>query len=281
VDSNSEKLKNKYMNKYFLLSNLVIIPFFAFCQVGVGTNSVDPSAKFQIESSNKGFLQPRITLTGTNDNSTIASPATGLMVFNTATAGAGATAVLPGVYYYSGTGWQRLSDNQPATFVTGSLSSYSGGQEIIAPMPANSFNLGSISIPPGKWEVVLNIMNNCTQVPTTFGVGCNFYMNYWLQDNNTSTGISYGLPASITNITSDVIVPGGASFMDNMGVNAVILNKGTFYINNSTAGNKTYYLFAIESTPCGDPMMNDQSPFYIGLGSSNYKQNRFYATKIN
>jgi hypothetical protein len=85
----------------------------AFNQVAIGTNSPVASAKLQVDATNKGFLPPRVTLTGTGDASTISSPATGLMVFNTATAGSGATAVTPGIYYYDGAKWQRVINQQP------------------------------------------------------------------------------------------------------------------------------------------------------------------------
>ncbi|MBS1653719.1 MAG: hypothetical protein JSU05_02650 [Bacteroidetes bacterium] len=261
---------------------LLSFPILSFCQVGVGTNSVDPSAKLQVESSNKGFLPPRITLTGTNDNSTIANPATGLMIFNTATAGSGSNTVTPGVYYFSGSAWQRLTEVQSSTFISGNLSVHTGGDYLMAGMPANSFELGQITLPPGKWEVALNIVNLClNSLGATSGYsGCNFYMNYWLQDDETSTSIGYIIPANITDITSDVIMPGGASFMDIQGDNSPRLNAGKFYINNTGTSNKTYYLFAIESTPCGDPFIDGLTPQYNELGNGSFKQNRFYATKI-
>jgi hypothetical protein len=85
----------------------------AFTQVGIGTTSPVASAKLQVDATNKGFLPPRVTLTGTADVSTIATPATGLLVYNTATAGSGATAVTPGIYYYDGAKWQRVINQQP------------------------------------------------------------------------------------------------------------------------------------------------------------------------
>ncbi|MBS1646389.1 MAG: tail fiber domain-containing protein [Bacteroidetes bacterium] len=59
----------------------------------------------------KGVLFPNVALTGTGDATTVTSPATSLWVYNTATAGAGATAVTPGYYYWDGTKWVSVSGN--------------------------------------------------------------------------------------------------------------------------------------------------------------------------
>jgi len=59
-----------------------------------------------------------VALTGAADVSTISTPATGLLVYNTATAGSGATAVTPGFYYYDGAKWQRIINQQPDATVT-------------------------------------------------------------------------------------------------------------------------------------------------------------------
>jgi hypothetical protein len=88
-------------------------------QTGIGTTSPHVSAKLEVAATNKGFLPPRVALTGTNDLSTIATPATGLVVFNTATAGTTPNNVLPGYYYYDGTKWNQLVDQS-------SLNSFSG-----------------------------------------------------------------------------------------------------------------------------------------------------------
>jgi hypothetical protein len=56
-----------------------------------------------VKATNKGFLPPRIALSSTTDVTTIASPTTGLMVYNTnaaITSGNGC-----GYYYYNGTKW--------------------------------------------------------------------------------------------------------------------------------------------------------------------------------
>jgi hypothetical protein len=85
-----------------------------FAQTGIGTTTPEASAKLDVTSSNKGFLPPRISLTAINVSSPVTSPANGLLVFNTATAGSGSNQVVPGYYYWNTTSalWIRLaSDN--------------------------------------------------------------------------------------------------------------------------------------------------------------------------
>lgn len=75
---------------------------------GDGSNP-DASAMLDIKASDKGLLIPRVTLTGTDDNTTISSPAAGLLIYNTATAGTpGTNAVSPGFYYYNGSSWAKV-----------------------------------------------------------------------------------------------------------------------------------------------------------------------------
>ena len=102
------------------LTTLVLFTaFFAQAQVGIGvsTATMAASAQLEVASTTKGFLPPRITLTGTEDVATISSPATGLFIYNTATAGATPNNVSPGLYYYDGSKWQRVI-NQLSGYAT-------------------------------------------------------------------------------------------------------------------------------------------------------------------
>lgn len=78
-------------------------------QTGIGTTTPDPSAKLEVASTNKGFLPPRVQLTAINSASPISNPANGLLVFNTVTAGSNPFQVIPGYYYWDGTGQQWVS----------------------------------------------------------------------------------------------------------------------------------------------------------------------------
>ncbi|MDZ4666257.1 MAG: hypothetical protein SGJ00_00085 [bacterium] len=80
-------------------------------QVKIGNNptSINSSAILEMESTNKGLLIPRVSLTSNTDVSTITSATTSLLVYNTATAGSFPANVVPGYYYWNGTKWVGMS----------------------------------------------------------------------------------------------------------------------------------------------------------------------------
>lgn len=103
--------------KILAVALIIMLSFNAFSQnVGINIDGTNPdnSAMLDVKSANKGLLIPQIALTGVNDVTTIPTPATSLLVYNTATA----SGITPGYYYNSGTTiapvWTR--------FATGSLS---------------------------------------------------------------------------------------------------------------------------------------------------------------
>ncbi len=65
----------------------------------------DSSSMLDVKSASKGILIPRVSLTGTGDTNTVPSPATSLMIYNTATTGD----VTPGFYYWEGGQWHRIA----------------------------------------------------------------------------------------------------------------------------------------------------------------------------
>ncbi len=72
---------------------------YVFGSVGIGINSPHPSAKLEISSTSQGFLPP---LMSNEQMNTIASPATGLMVFNTS---------LKSPFFYDGSVWKKMYNN--------------------------------------------------------------------------------------------------------------------------------------------------------------------------
>ncbi len=90
-------------NTIFTLS-AILLGLGIRAQVAIGTSTPDASAKFQIDATDKGFLAPRVALTSLTDNTTIASPAAGLMVYCNGTGGLEA-----GFYYWNGSSWTKMS----------------------------------------------------------------------------------------------------------------------------------------------------------------------------
>jgi hypothetical protein len=76
--------------------------------VGINATGAAPnaSAGLDVDFTNRGLLIPRVALTARNSNAPIgAGIATGLMVYNTATAGTAPNNVLPGFYWWNGSNW--------------------------------------------------------------------------------------------------------------------------------------------------------------------------------
>ena len=85
--------------KCIVALSLLFLSSSVYSQVGIGTTTPHSSSVLEMKSSSKGFLPPRIALTSVSDATTISSPATGLLIFNTASAGSTPYNVTPGYYY--------------------------------------------------------------------------------------------------------------------------------------------------------------------------------------
>jgi len=92
--------------------------------VGINSSGTTPAASSILDlntgntftsPNGKGLLPPNVALTGTNDITTVSSPATSLLVYNTATAGVSPNNVVPGFYYFNGAVWVKLQTSASAT----------------------------------------------------------------------------------------------------------------------------------------------------------------------
>ena len=134
-----------------ILLLLVLPPFFSACSkedwgssiaaqsVGINSTGAAPlsSAMLDVNASNKGLLIPRVSLTSSTDITTITSPATSLLIYNTASAGTTPNNVIPGFYFWDGSRWVPL--------LAQSVFAQSVFAEFYALMPPNN----PATIPPG------------------------------------------------------------------------------------------------------------------------------------
>ena len=85
-------------NVKLLITVLLITPLFSTAQVGIGTTTPNADAEFDITSTTRGLLLPRVALSNTTNSSPLSTDVAGMTVYNTATTGD----VTPGFYYNEG-----------------------------------------------------------------------------------------------------------------------------------------------------------------------------------
>jgi hypothetical protein len=115
---------------FYLLFMNACFACFAQQGVGFGTTTIDASAMLEVKATNKGLLPPRVALTSITDVATINSPAAGLVVYNTATAGTTPNNVTPGYYFFTGINWLKIGTSGNNA---GDMQYWNGKQWVILP----------------------------------------------------------------------------------------------------------------------------------------------------
>jgi hypothetical protein len=149
---NSIKSASELIIKTFILGVFFIQCNEIFAQ-NVGINSTgqgpDHSAGLDINFSDKGFLPPRVALNSNIDSATIPLPATGLLIYNSASSGTFPNAVMPGYYFNAGTpsnpNWSNFEDADADT--TNELQQLSISNDTLYISNGNSVYLGNLVQP--------------------------------------------------------------------------------------------------------------------------------------
>ncbi len=234
------------MKKSMLLSVLSMLCFFSsFGQnVGINNNSSQPhsSAMLDVKSPNKGFLLPRVALTGTNDIITIPSPALSLIVYNTATAGTGTATVIPGFYYWNGSKWavQTGPQGPPGSANAWGLTGSAGtvdGTNYIGTSDNNPLNFRVNGQTAGRIE----------------NAGGNTFLGYLSGAANAggqnNTALGSGADVALAGLTNATAIGGGAivGASDNVNIgNAAVTDV---YVGNGTTTQLHGTLVGAVNTP--------------------------------
>ncbi|WP_035759006.1 hypothetical protein [Flavobacterium tegetincola] len=87
----------------------------SFSQVGV--NTITPEGALDVKSTSQGVLLPRVNLLSETDDVTVTNPEGGALVVSTLVYNLGTAGLSPaGFYYWEGTKWSQLMNNNPNTF---------------------------------------------------------------------------------------------------------------------------------------------------------------------
>lgn len=173
-------------------------------QVGIGTVSPDPSSMLDINSNEAGLLIPRMTQ---SDRDSIASPATGLLIFQTDN--------ISGFYYYNGATWVPFSGGADSDWIISGNDIYNGNTDNVGIGTASpssklhiagtttigstggSSTLYSNDFSAGTVTVISNSGNTCTTGLTVWNIST---VDAFLTSCSTCSGdramIEYGTSCS-------------------------------------------------------------------------------------
>jgi hypothetical protein len=205
-------MKKIIYTSFFLLTLLSISD--AKAQVGVGT--IAPVGALDVTSTTNGLLIPRVALTATNVVAPVITATESEMVYNTATAGAGITAVTPGYYYLNtaATAWIRLATGTnsdwsllgnagtvAATNFIGTTDAIdfvtrTNNTEKMRVTSAGNVGIG-IAAPTAKLDIAAGVTTTNSVVNATGSI--NDFLQYNIQNTSTGTQAQSGYSATADN----------------------------------------------------------------------------------
>lgn len=204
------------------------------------------SSILDVNSSNKGMLIPRVALTGTSDVTTIASPATSLLIYNTTTV----SNVTPGYYYWAGSSWTKVVSGT-AWSLTGN-SETSAATNFIGTTDNVALGFRVNNQKAGLIDVSSNLFlgyqsgNVNTGVENT-GIGYQALYSNTLGSSNTATG-TYALFSSIDGYANTATGASALAFSSQSGMNAAFGFNAMTHVstgsNNSAVG-----AYALDGSP--------------------------------
>ncbi|MCF6142534.1 hypothetical protein L1S34_14675 [Flavobacterium sp. K77] len=295
------------MKKLFFLG-LSLIALNATAQsVAINTDgsTADPSAILDLKSSNQGVLVPRLTQT---QRTAIATPATGLMVYQT-----DATA---GFYFYNGTAWTSLNGTNGTNGTNGANGQGvpTGGtaNQVLAKVNATDFNTqwvtpsGSDNLGNHTATTSLNMNSNAITNATnitatgTATLGGNTYptntgTNGQVLTTNGAGALSWGSASGggsslqlvvtktvgqTTQVGSSLTLPDVVNFESANGTGAALTGGNTWTNNNTfTVGATGAGTYLIQVQLMGGTLPPPPMPM-IEMNNTGNGGSNFYGTSV-
>ncbi|MCX7696864.1 MAG: hypothetical protein N2Z72_04115 [Bacteroidales bacterium] len=232
------------MKELYVFFAIFILYFIKGQNVGISETMITPhaSAMLEIRSSGKGVLIPRVSLNSTTSPSPISSPATSLLVFNTAMV----NDVQPGYYYWDGNKWVLLISSSSAGNYAWLLAGNAGivpgthflgttdlkevifktaNNEIMRLTTDGKVGIGTTTV-NGKLDVRTNNLGDAIYVESSqfAGNGIQVYVN--------ASGITYGVWGKVNSTTNS----SKALYGQNLATSGVVFGvDGRTYSNDGHA----------------------------------------------
>jgi trimeric autotransporter adhesin len=209
--------------------------------VGINSDGSIPhsSAALDIKSSNKGLLVPRLSLSSETDATTISSPQTSLLVFNT-------NASLPngiGFYFWNGSQWSKLPTTNNLSNFSWGLSGNSGTEDanFIGTTDSRPLIFKTDNILSGKIEPTRdNVFFGQSAGLLTTGQN-NTFFGHLAGSNNTSaphnTGIGRGALRANTTGAQNTAVGSAALDANTTGQFNIALGVAALRVNTTGSQN--------------------------------------------
>jgi len=255
----------------------------------------DASAMLDIQSGSMGLSIPNVALTGLTSSSPIVSaPKTGLIIYNTATAGTSPNNVVPGYYYWNGAKWVAFSGNGSNNWSLAGNAGTTAGTNFIGTTDAVDFvakanNTELIRASAGGYVGInnptpgaqLDVAAGTTTVNTAVNAtgSINDYLQFNIQNTNSGTHAQSGYSSTADNGTNTT----GFAWM---GINNSTFNYPTAYniggandvsflgsgqdMYLANANNTKSIIFSTgkSTTPFFTERMRITNAGYIGVGTS-------------
>ncbi|MFN8284306.1 MAG: tail fiber domain-containing protein [Chitinophagales bacterium] len=276
------------MRKLFTIIFFISINSTYSQNVGINSTGAAPNASaiLDVASANKGILIPNINLISTTDVTTITSPATSLLVYNTnaSISGVGANGV--GFYYFNGTNWIKLmpySSSGNTWFTTGNSATIDGtnfiGTTDNVPLNFRINNNKAGRIDSMNANVFLGSLagsNTTTQYNTALG-------HFALKDNMTGTfNTAFGANTLLANVNGNANTAIGEGTMQNLSSGSNNTAIGIFALSsgfgneNVAIGNRAMQLNNGCSQSVGigtEAVKNSTATGIVGIGYNSLKIN--------
>jgi hypothetical protein len=125
------------------------------------------------------------------------------------------------------------------------------------------YTTANITLPPGRWVVMANLLINGGTMPSGGGV---WIRTYLAESATINTG------------TTDIVTGTGGLMSGSFAFSQVFsICSGQVFVNNSSGANKTYYLWCLVERNATVP-----NTFFIGnIGSSFWAENQLFAIPMN